>query len=326
MRTTTTIYSKSGFDESLATATLATALLSKGARVYVEFLSNIISSPTKISNSYVVGFSHSQNLTIVNSTAILYVPSKNLGVVIKYDDKGGSDVLMRFSNINSLTNVVLEYVETLNAKVELPEQLLKDVNLYNQGQIDKMSKVGKTIAKAVKMNYGLIDFAQRLYTYFLEVIKTKSYKLSPDIVKEAEKYDMALKTFEELLKSREYIQYGRMKVFIISRHVGKEAIKNNYTILKPIAYDILVRLCREDGVSMVVLETELGHTLRVCLGKKDISFVNVVSSIRKDLSEKLDISLKGSHILIKFKNPSESSLDKMLEIVDSIATGIAQTS
>lgn len=325
MKTSVTIYSKSGFDESLATATLATALLNKGSRIYVEFLSNTLSSPVVINSSYVVGVPPSNNLTIVNSTAILYIPPKNLGVVVKYDDQGKSEVLMRFSNVNSLTNAVLDYVETLNAKVELPEQLLKDVILYNQGQIDKMSKVGKAIAKAVKMNYGLIDFTQKLYTYLLEVIKTRSYKLNPDIAKEAEKYDVALRTFEELLNAKEYIQYGNIKVFVISRQISKEAIKNNYAILKPIAYDILVRLCREDGISMVVLETELGHTLRICLGRRDVSFVNIVSSIRKDLSEKLDISLKGNHVLIKFKNPSESNLDRMLEVVDDIATGIVRT-
>ncbi len=319
----TSIYTRAGLDEVLATAILSNVLTTKGARVFIEFVPQPLRNPIKIIKSYAVGLTPSQVVSLTNTIGFHVVPEKKLSVVTKYDESGRGEVLMSLSETSTLTQTVLEYVETLNTVVEIPDQLLKDVVFYVTGRVSEMSKVGKALTKAVKMNYNSTDFSNTLYIYFTNVIRTKLYKLSAEIEREAAKHDEALKLIDELLRSENLIPYGPLRVAVISRSFDKQLIKNNYWLLKPLTYDLLTRLCREDGVGMVVLETELGHTLRICLGIKDISFVNVISSLPRELSSELNVMLKGNHVMIKFKDPSRSSLDAVLNVVDVIASNIA---
>ncbi|MEM0014054.1 MAG: hypothetical protein QXS42_06470 [Zestosphaera sp.] len=318
----TSIYSKVGLDEVLATAILSNTLTSKGVRVYVEFVPQTIKTPLKIVRSYAVGLTPSQFISIYSSTGFHILSEKKLGIVTKYDDSGKGEILMSLSETTTLTQTILEYIQTLNAAVELPEQLLKDVTSYTSGRVNDMSKIGKALAKAVKVNYNSTDFPNVLYTYFLNVIRSRSYKLNPEVEKEATKYDEALKLIDEILNSENVIRYGPLRVAVVSRDFDKQIIKDNYWLLKPLTHDMLSKLCREDGVGMVVLETELGHTLKVCLGVRSVSFVNIISSLPKELSSELSVSLRGSHVMIKFKDPSKSSLDTMLNVVDIIASNI----
>ncbi|MEM2021743.1 MAG: hypothetical protein QXP80_05920 [Zestosphaera sp.] len=319
----TSIYTRVGLDEVLATAILSNVLTSKGVRVFIEFVPQTVRNPVKIIKSYAVGLTPSQTVSLTNTIGFQVVPEKRLGIVTKYDESGKGEVLMSLSETSTLTQTVLEYVETLNTVAEIPDQLLKDVISYATGRVSEMSKVGKALVKAVKMNYNSTDFSNTLYIYFTNVIRTKLYKLNAEIEREAAKHDEALKLIDELLKSDNLIPYGPLRVAVISRSFDKQVIKDNYWLLKPLTYDLLTRLCREDGVGMVVLETELGHTLRICLGVKNVSFVNIISSLPKELSSELNVMLKGNHVMIKFKDPSRSSLDTILNVVDVIASNIA---
>lgn len=318
----TSIYSKVGLDEILATAILSNALANKGVRVYVEFVPQSLKSPLKIVRSYAVGLTPSQVINIYNSTGFHVLSEKRLGIVTRYDDSGKGEILMSLSETTTLTQTILEYIQTLNTSVELPEQLLKDIMSYTAGRISDVSKIGKALAKAMKVNYNSVDFPNLLYTYFLNIIRSKSYRLSPEMEREAAKYDEALKLIDEILNSENVIRYGSLRVAVVSRNFDKQIVKDNYWLLKPLTHEMLAKLCREDGVGMVVLETELGHTLKVCLGVRSVSFVNIISSIPKELSSELNVSLKGNHVMIKFRDPSKSSLDAMLNVADIIASGI----
>ncbi len=318
-----TIYTRTGLDDILAAATLSTALASKGVKTYVEFVPQVIKNPVKIVRSYAIGIAASQNVSIYSSIGFQLIPEKGLGVVVKYDDAGKSEILMSLSETYTLTQVVLEYVQTLNVSIDPPEQLIKDIISLTAGKPAEASKIGKALAKAIKIGYSSPDFVNALYAYFLQVLRTKSYKLSPEIAERAAKYDEALKLVDELLKSDNLLSYGPLRVAVISRSFEKPLIRDNYRLLKPLVNDILFRLCKENGVGMAVLETDLGHTLKICLGSRRISFVNIISSLPKELSSELNVTLKGNHVLIAFKDPSKSSLDAILSIADSIATGLA---
>ena len=319
----TSIYAKTGLDEVLATAVLSSALNSRGVKTYIEFVPQVVKNPIKIIKSYVIGITPSPSISIYSSIGLLLIPEKRLGVVTKYDSTGKSEVLMSLSETHTLTQVALEYVQTLNISIDPPEQLIKDIMLLTIGKPAEASKVGKALAKAMRIYYNSPEFLNNLYTYFLQVLRTKSYKLSPEIEEKAMKYDEALKLVDELLKSDSLLNYGPLKVAVISRNFEKPLIKDNYRLLKPLVNEILVKLCKEYEIGMVVLETDLGHTLKICLGSRKISFVNIISSIPKELSSELNVTLKGNHVLIKFKDPSKSSLDTVLGIADSIATGLA---
>ncbi|MCD6323703.1 MAG: hypothetical protein J7L55_01160 [Desulfurococcales archaeon] len=319
----TTIYSGWGWDEVISTAVLATVLLRKGYRVYIEFPQPSEKKGLLISRSYAVGITHKDGAVISDSTAIDYIPEKKLGIVIRYDGEGKGDVVMRFSNVASLTESMLEYVQTLNEEIKLPEQLLKDLELMNRGGGEKLSKVGRTLLKALKMNYSSKDFRKVMYSFALDVIKSRSLRIPEEIAREAEKYDEAVGLAEKIIEEKQFIPYGKLKVIVISSKFSRDFIRNNYGLFKPIAYDILTKVCRNDGVAVLVQETELGHVIRVCLRTTEVSFVKVISSIPEELSERLLITLRGNHIIIKFKDPSESSLDKALELVERIGTTIS---
>jgi len=322
MPRSTTIYSGWGWDEVTASAILATALLRKGYRIYVEFPSPNERKGLAITKSYAVGISHKDGAILQDSISIQYIPERRLGMVLKYDSTGKSDLIMRFSNVGSLSATMLEYVETLNERVDVPEQVLHDIEAINSGEYDKVSKLGRVVLRALKVNYNSKEFRQLMYTFMMEVLRTKTLKPSEELLKENEKYDKAMELAEKIIENKEYIQYDKLKVIVISSKFNRELIKKNYSLLKPVTYDILMKVCRRDGVAVLVQETELGHTIRVCLYRRDVSFVKVISAIPKEMSEKLNIILRGNHIIIKFRNPQESTLDNVLDVVDVIANAI----
>jgi len=323
MPVNTTIYSGWGWDETFATAVLSTALIRKGYRVYVEFPSPQERKGLIITNAYSVGLTQRDGVLLNNSVAIHFIPERKLGIVVRYDSSGRSDIVMSFSNVNSITESTVEYVQTLNEDVKIPEQLIKDIERISNGNIDKLTKIGKAMLKSLKMNYSSKEFRQVMYSFALKVLATNDLKLTNDIIKESEKYDMAVKLAEEVINRKEFIPYGRLKVLVISSKFARKFINENYQLLKPVAYDLLAKVCKNEGVAVLVQETDLGHIIRVCLRDTKVSFVKVISSIPRKMSDKLLITLRGSHIIIKFRNPKESSLDSALQLTDIIGTAIS---
>ncbi|MCD6278795.1 MAG: hypothetical protein J7J11_03840 [Desulfurococcales archaeon] len=325
MSTSTTIYSGWTWDEVVGSAALATALIKKGKRVFIEFPSPQEVKSLIISGAYSIGISHREGAILRNTTAVKFFGDKKLGVIFKYDGSGRSEIIMKFANVRSVTETVLEYVLTLNEKIDVPDQLLNDIVNMNEVRFDKLSRVGKIMYKALKMNYNNKEFRREMYNFALNAIKTRSLKLPETVVREAAKFDEALRIAGRLIKEEHYVKYDTIPLLVVSTKFNDNFIRQNFSLLKPIAYDLLLKLCRSNGLGMLVLETDLGHTLRVCLHKKDLSFVKIISSIPREVSEKLLISLRGNHIIIKYKNPSESSLDNVLGLVDKITSSILQS-
>jgi len=323
--TSTTIYSGWTWDEVVGSAALATALIKKGKRVFIEFPSPQEVKSLIISGAYSIGISHREGAILRNTTAVKFFGDKKLGVIFKYDGSGRSEIIMKFANVRSVTETVLEYVLTLNEKIDVPDQLLNDIVNMNEVRFDKLSRVGKIMYKALKMNYNNKEFRREMYNFALNAIKTRSLKLPETVVREAAKFDEALRIAGRLIKEEHYVKYDTIPLLVVSTKFNDNFIRQNFSLLKPIAYDLLLKLCRSNGLGMLVLETDLGHTLRVCLHKKDLSFVKIISSIPREVSEKLLISLRGNHIIIKYKNPSESSLDNVLGLVDKITSSILQS-
>ena len=325
MSTSTTIYSGWTWDEVVGSAVLATALIKKGKRAFIEFPSPQEVKSLIISGAYSIGISHREGAILRNTTAVKFFGDKKLGIIFRYDGSGRSEIIMKFANVRSVTETVLEYVLTLNEKIDVPDQLLNDIVNMNEVRLDKLSRVGKIMYKALKMNYNNKEFRREMYNFALNAIKTRSLKLPETVVREAAKFDEALRIAGRLIKEEHYVKYDTIPLLVVSTKFNDNFIRQNFSLLKPIAYDLLLKLCRSNGLGMLVLETDLGHTLRVCLHKKDLSFVKIISSIPREISEKLLISLRGNHIIIKYKNPSESSLDNVLGLVDKITSSILQS-
>jgi len=317
-----TIYSGWDWDDILSSAVLAQALLRKGFKIFLEFpspqeLRNLI-----INKAYSVGISHKDGVRLINSTSLQYITEKRLGLVLRYDDGGRPSTIMRFANVNTLTEVALEYVQTLNEYVDVPKQLLEDVAFMSSGRLDKLSRIGRIMHRALKMNYGNKEFRSIMYNFVFNAIATKSLKIPEALIREAGKYDEAIKIARKLLKEERYVTTDNIKVLVISSKYDDELVRENISLLKPVAYDTLLKVCRTDGVAMLILETGLGHTLRVCLNRRDISFVNIVKSIPREASSKLIITMRGNHIIVKFRKPSESTLNAVLDIALSMARGV----
>ncbi len=323
MPSSTTIYSDWGWDEVFSSAVLAIALSRKGYKVFIEFPTPLERRGLVISRSYSVGITHRDGATLINSLALEYINDRKLGLVIKYNGEGKSEILMRFANASSLTEVTMEYVSTMNERVDVPQQILNDIVAMNNMRLDKLSRVGRIMYRALKMNYSNKEFRNLMYSFAISVITTKSLKIPDSLAREASKYDIAMDLGNKLIKNRHYIDLNGVKVITVSSKFNDDFIKKNITLLKSVAYDILVKTCRSDGFAILIQETELGHTMRVCLLRRDVSFINVIKSIPPELSQRLLITLRGNHIIIKFKNPSESSLDAMLDIATKIVSAVA---
>ncbi len=320
----TTIYSGWNWDEVLGSAVLATALIKKGYRVYLEFPAPNELRELVISKAYAVGIGNRSGAVFRDVTAIEYRNERKLGLVLKYDELGNSSVVMRFANMSSLTETVLEYVTTLNVTIKVPQELLNDVRLLNEAKYDKLSKIGKTLFRAFKMNYNNKEFRNLMYSFAFNAVNYGSLKLPEELIKEANKYFEALKIANRIVKEKRYETINGVKVLVISDKYGDEVVREYFDTIKPVAYDLLLRVCKSDKFALLVLRTEYGHTLRVCLQRTDISFVKLISAIPEDLSDKLLISLRGNHMIIKFKDASESSLDNMLKLCEIIVNASKQ--
>ncbi len=323
MPTSTTIYSDWSWDDIFSSAVLAIALSRKGYKVFIEFPTPLERRGLIISRSYSVGITHKDGATLLNSLALEYINDRKLGLVIKYDGEGKSDILMRFANASSLTEVTMEYVSTMNERVEVPQQILNDIIAMNNMRLDKLSRVGRVMYRALKMNYSNKEFRHLMYSFAISVITTKSLKIPDQLIREASKYDIAMELGNKLIKESHYIDMNGVKVITVSSKFNNEFIRKNIQLLKSVAYDVLVKACRSDGFAILVQETELGHTMRVCLLRRDISFVNIIKTIPTEVSQRLLITLRGNHLIIKFKDPKESSLDSMLDLAAKIVSAVA---
>jgi hypothetical protein len=322
MSLSTTIYSGWGWDQVFGTAILASALIRKGYRTFLEFPAPNELRGMTISKAYAIGITHRNGTLMLDTISIDYNNEKRLGIVIKYDSEGKGTVSMRFANVRSVTESVLEYVYTLNESFELPKEILNDIAFMNEGKYDKMTKIGRALYKAIRMNYMNKTFRQLMYQYALSVITKKSLKLPEVIVNEANKYDKALLLAQQLIKEERFTKIEDIPLFIISKYNKDEFVKENIELLKPVAYDILNRACRSLGISVLVLETNNTHTMRVCLQRRDISFVKIIASIPRDISDKLYITLKGNNLLIRFKDPGMGTIENMLSVANEIVSAI----
>ena len=323
MSLSTTIYSDWGWDEVFATAVLAVALMRKGYKVFLEFPSPSERRGLVISKAYSVGITHRDGAKLVNSLALDFISDKKLGLVLKYDSTGKSEVLMRLASMESLTDVALEYVSTLNENVVLPKQIVDDIKNINNQRIDRLSKVGKVMYKALKMNYNNKEFRYLMYRFAYNVVTTKSLKPSEELIRESSKYDEALRLADRMVREGHYINMNNIKILTVSSNFNNEFIRKNLSLLKYVAYDALIRICRNDGFGILIQETELGHTMRICMFSRNRSFVDIIKSIPPEVSQKLYIVLRGNHLIIKFRDPKESSLDSMLEIASRVVASLA---
>ncbi len=325
MSSSTTIYSDWGWDDIFASAVLASALIRKGYKVFLEFPSVNERRGLIINKSYSVGITHRDGATLINSVALEYLNDRKLGLVLKYDSEGRSDVLMRLAGMNSLTEVTLEYVQTLNEKIDIPNQILNDIIAMNAMRMDRLSRIGKIMYRALKMNYNSKEFRNIMYNFAYSVVRFKTLKLPEALIRESEKYDKAIELINDLIRSKHYIELGNVKVIAISSNFNNDFIKKNINLLKAVAYDALIKICRNEGLAMLIHETELGHIMRICLLRRDVSFVSIIKAIPTDLSDRLMVTLRGNHILIRFKDPKESSFDRMLNIASKIVSTVLTT-
>ncbi len=322
MSSNITIYSDWSWDDIFATAILALALTRKGYKVFLEFPSPLERRNLILSKCYCVGITHRDGATLINSTALEYLSDRKLGLVLRYDGEGRSNILMRLVGVNSLTEVALEYIQTLNENISIPEQILNDVIAMNTSRLDKLSRIGKIMYKAFKVNYSSKEFRSIMYSFAYTVVNSKTLKIPEQLNREAEKYEKALELLNELIKNKHYIELGSIKVVTISSSFNDEFIKQNISLLRAVGYDALLKLCRSDGIALLIQETELGYVMRICLLRRDISFVDIIKSIPQNLIDKLLVTLRGNHILIRFREPSNGSLDVMLDIASKIASSI----
>lgn len=316
----TTIYTGWGWDEVFATAVLSKALTNRGYSIFLEFPTPSEIRKLVITGGYAVGFSHRDGAKFLDSYAAYTLPEKRLGFVTYYGRNSSMETVMKAEGVTTTTEVVLMYASTaLGTTVKVPEQVLSDIKALKEGRISDLSKSGKVLYRAYKMNYVNRAFRELMYRYAINIINTGSVKPTPEIAAEAKKYDEALELAKKLLAEKRYVSFGNAKVIVISREFD-EFIAQNFDLLRPISYDILMKVCNHDGFAMLIQETELGHTLRVCLKTTKVSFVDLIDQLTEDLSERLDITLKRHQLLVKFKDSKEATLDNMLHVASVMAT------
>lgn len=316
----TTIYPGWGWDEVFAAAVLTKALTSKGYSIFLEFPTPPEIRGLLITGGYAVGFSHRDGAKLLDSYAAYVVPDKRLGFVTYYGKNSGLETVMKAEGVSTTTEVVLMYAGTaLGASVRVPEQVINDIKALKEGRVSDLSKAGKILYRAYKMNYVNRAFRELMYRYAMNIVNTGSVKPTPEIVAEARKYDEAIELAKKLLSEKRYVSFGNAKVVVVSREFD-EFIAQNFDLLRPISYDILMRVCNRDGFAMLIQETELGHILRICLKTTRTSFVDLIDQLSEELSEKLDITLKRHQLLVKFKDTREATLDNMLHVASVMAT------
>jgi len=323
---TTTVYAGMTWDDIVGAAALAIGLSKKGLRVYIDLPVREELSNLKIVRSYAVGIQPRNGVTFSSSTSMIYSKAKRMGYVFRYDEGGRGEILMKISTVGSVTEVVREYLATMNADVEIPQQLLDDIVAMNNGGINKLSKIGRVVYGVHRIKSNDKNVRLMLYNYAYNSILTKNLRLPQEILALYSEYEKALKLVEELVKGGKYMTIGSYKVAVISSKHSDEFVSSNVEYLRPFASDILSQLCRQSNPAFVVYE-ELSnvHEVRVCV-RYSTSIVKVVDSIPKDVVSKLNITTAPTSVTIEFLNPQEATLDNALNIVTQMISKLSSGS
>lgn len=311
----TTIYAGLTWDDILGTAVLATALTRKGFRVYVDLPTREELKGLRIVRSYAVGIQPRNGVTFASSTAMVYSRPRRMGYVFRYGEDGHGEVVMKLSTVSSVTEVVKEYLSTINADVEVPKQLMDDVVAMGNGGLDKVSRIGRTIYGVCRLRCNDKTARQLLYSYAYSAINTGNLKLPQEILNLYAEYEKALKLAEAVVKEDRVVSFGPYKVVVISSKYSDELVAGNVGYLRPLATDILNQVCRRSSPAFLVYEDESGvHSVRACV-KFNVSIARVVDSIPSELLDKLSVSTSATSVSIEFLDPSIATLERALELV-----------
>ncbi|MEM1623008.1 MAG: hypothetical protein QW543_02560 [Sulfolobales archaeon] len=314
----TTVYAGLTWDDVVGAAALAAALGRKGYRVYVDLPTRTELSSLRILKSYAVGIQPKGGVSIVSSIAMIYSKTRRMGYVFKYDDSGRGEILMKLSTVNSTTEVVKEYLSTINADIEIPQQLIDDIIAMNNGGLNRLSKVGRVLYGVYKLKSNDKNVRLMLYNYAYSSILTKNLKLPQELLLLYREYEKSLKLVDELIKEDRFITIGPYKIALISSKHSDEFIAKNIEYLRPFAPDILAHLCRHSSPAFMIYEEYPNvHEVRACV-KYNVSIVKVVDSIPKELLDKVSISTTPTSVTIEFINPQDASLDRALEVVTQV--------
>ncbi len=316
----TTVYAGLTWDDILGTAVLATALARKGFRVYVDLPTKEELHGLRIVRSYAVGIQPRNGVTFANSAAMVYSRPKRMGYVFRYGEDGRGEVVMKLSTVSSVTEVVREYLYTINADIEVPKQLLDDVVAMGNGGLDRVSRVGRTIYGVCRLKCNDKTARQLLYSYAYSAVNTGNLRLPQEVLNLYAEYEKALKLAETLVKEDRVVSFGPYKVIVISSKHSDELVASNLEYLRPLATDILNQVCRRSSPAFLVYEDESGiHAVRACV-KFNVSIAKLVNSIPSEILDKLSVSTSATSVSIEFLDPSTATLERALELVGQIAT------
>jgi len=315
----TTVYAGLTWDDILGTAVLAAALARRGFRVYVDLPTKEELRGLRIVRSYAVGIQPRNGVTFSNSTAMVYSRPKRMGYVFRYYEDGRGEVIMRLSSVSSVTEVVKEYLPTINADIEVPKQLLDDVIAMGNGGLERVNKIGRTIYGVCRLRCNDKSVRQMLYSYAYSAVTTGNLKLPQEILNLYAEYEKALKLAEAVVKEDRVVSVGPYRVVVVSSKYSDELVSSNIGYLRPLATDILNQVCRRSSPAFLIYEDESGvHSIRVCV-RFNVSIARVVDSIPRELLDKLSVSTSATSVSIEFLDPSAATLERALELVGQMA-------
>ncbi|MCX8208388.1 MAG: hypothetical protein N3G79_01920 [Sulfolobales archaeon] len=315
---TTTIYAGLTWDDIVGAALLSAGLSKRGYRVFIDLPVREDFSNLRITKSYAVGIQPKGGVSIVNSIAMIYSRSKGVGYVFKYDDAGRSEILMKLSTVSSATEVVREYLATISADVEVPQQLVDDVIAMNNGGISKLSKIGRVIYGVHKLKMNDRNTRLVLYNYAYNSIVTKNLKLPEELLALYNEYTKSVSLVDELIRKDRFITMGPYKVALISSRHSDEFIARNVSYLKPFAFELLTYVCRQSSPAFLVYEEHPNvHEVRACV-RYNISIVKIVDSIPKEFLGRVRISTTANSVTIEFNDSADATLENALDLVTQI--------
>lgn len=321
---TTTVYAGLTWDDIVGAAALAAALSKKGYRVYVDLPSRDELSNLRIVRSYAVGIQPKGGVSIVNSTAMVYSRSRRTGYVFRYNENGQGEVLMKLSTVSSVTEVVKEYLLTISCSIELPQQLLDDVIAVNDGDLNRLSKVGRMIHGVHKLKGNDKNVRLILYNYAYNSILTKNLKPPQELSSLYAEYEKALKLAEGVVKEGRFMEMGSYRVAIISSRYGDDFIASNLDYLRPFASDILSSLCRQNGLAFLVYENPGGiHEVRACV-RYNVSIARVVDAIPSDVVDRLSVTTTQTSVTLGFLDPNDATLENSLQLVSRLISNLSK--
>ncbi len=317
-----TIYASRNLDAVFAASALAATLCKKGYRIFVEFPRPSDMSKVSIVNSYSVDITHLNTVQIRNSVAITHIPMKRLGYVYKYDNDGRYNVMMKLSNVNSTLEVVLEYVKILNDSIHVNQELLKDIARIKLKEMQKLTRMGRTIYYAYMWGVGRDETLLSLYNYAYTIFTSKNMKLSPEIERDAKNYEYALSLINTVVKENRYDMVGDIATVILSsKYDGNELVRGNINYLKVVANELLSNLCREHRISAIVDEDVSGHSIRLCINRNlSVDASKIIERLPNEILGVIDYKATKNYAYIVFRNSELATLENMLKLLQKLSS------